>query len=315
MEVKTIRQTLKRYLLGHAGEEEVVVVDKWFESFEEDRPHSLSEEEREAAKLEIWAKIAPAIIVEKQKKVIPLFIKVAASAAIVAGIILSVFLLKDRKPENAVLAYTTVTTKNGEQKVVTIQDGTRLTVNAGSTLHVYDDFSATRKIDLVDGEVFFEVTKDPQRPFVINSNGLTISVLGTSFNVLAYKGLNKISVGVVTGKVKVAKDTATLDVLQKTQELIYDKESQTYKTIVMEESLLAWREGKVVLNDVSFSEMSLLLKKNFSVDVLTEDPQIKNTKYTTALFTSMTAKQAVEVLASIHHLKIKEKNNQVFLYK
>jgi len=315
LEVKTIRQILKKYLLGHAGEEETAVVDRWFQSFEQDMPLSLSAEEREAAKQEIWEKIEPAIVVEKKPKVIPLFIKVAASAAIVAGIILSVFLLKNRQPESTALAYTTVTTKNGEKKSITIQDGTRLTLNAGTTLHVYDDFSATRKVDLVDGEVFFEVQKDPQRPFVINSNGLTISVLGTSFNVSGYKELDKISVGVVTGKVKVAKDTATLGILVKEQELIYNKDLQTYKTIATDESLLAWKEGRLVLNDVSFNEMSLLMKKNFGVDILTEDPDIRSTKYTTQLFASMTAQEALEVLASIHNLKIKEKNNQVFLYK
>ena len=315
MEVKTIRQTLKKYLLGHAGEEEVTTVDNWFQSFENDKPLSLPEEELEAAKLEIWEKIATAITIEKKKRVIPLLMKVAASAAIVAGLILTVFLLKNRQAGNTALTYTTVSTKNGERKSLTIKDGTRLTLNAGTTVHVYDDFSAARRVDLVDGEVFFDVQRDPQKPFHIQSNGLTITVLGTSFNVLSYKELNKISIGVVTGKVKVAKDTATLDILQKDQELIYDKDLQTHNTIAMDESLLAWKEGRLLLNDVSFNEMSFLMKKNFGIDVLTENPQITNTKYTTQLFTSMTAEQAVEVLASIHNLKIKVKNNQIYLYK
>lgn len=315
MEVKTIRQILKKYLLGNAGENEVTAVDNWFQSFDNEVPLSLSEEERQAAGLEIWEKIAPAITIEKKRRVIPLFMKVAACAAVMAGIVLTVFLVKNRPAKNTGPVYTTVITNNGERKVITIQDGTRLTLNAGSTLYVYNDFSTTRRVDLVDGEVFFEVTKDPQRPFVIKSNEMTISVLGTSFNVSAYKELHTTSVGVVTGKVKVARDTATLDILLKGQELIYDKKLQTHTTIVMDESLLAWKEGRLILNDLPFNEMSLLMEKNFSVKILTEDPQIKNTKYTTSLFTTMTAKEAVEVLASIHNLKIKEKNNQVFLYK
>lgn len=315
MEVKTIRQILKKYLLGNAGENEVTAVDNWFQSFDNEVPLSLSEEERQAAGLEIWEKIAPAITIEKKRRVIPLFMKVAACAAVMAGIVLTVFLVKNRPAKNTGPVYTTVITNNGERKVITIQDGTRLTLNAGSTLYVYNDFSTTRRVDLVDGEVFFEVTKDPQRPFVIKSNEMTISVLGTSFNVSAYKELHTTSVGVVTGKVKVARDTATLDILLKGQELIYDKKLQTHTTIVMDESLLAWKEGRLILNDLPFNEMSLLMEKNFNVKILTEDPQIKSTKYTTSLFTSMTAKEAVEVLASIHNLKIKEKNNQVFLYK
>lgn len=315
MEVESIRQILKKYLLGNTRSAETETVDQWFQSFDEGAPLHLSEQEREAAKQEIWERIAPAIVVEPKRRVVPLWIKVAASAAVVAGVAFMLWWTGNRPSTDAVMAYTTVTTGNGERKTITIKDGTQLTLNAGTTLHIYSDFSATRKVDLVDGEVFFEVHKDPQRPFQIQSNGLTITVLGTSFNVLSYKELSKISVGVMTGKVRVSKDTATLGVLQKTEGLVYDKQLHTYKAITINDTLPAWKEGRLVLDDVSFTEMAFLMKKNFGTDILTSDTQVLNTRYTTELPTSMTGEQAAEVLAAVHNLKTKKQNDQVFFYK
>lgn len=315
MEAESIRQILKKYLLGNTRAEETETVDKWFRSFDEEAPLHFSEQELEAAKQEIWGKIAPAIVVERKRKVIPLWIKVAVSAAVVAGVALMLWYTGNRPATETVMAYTTVSTGNGERKTITIKDGTQLTLNAGTTLHIYNDFSSTRRVDLVDGEVFFQVHKDPQRPFQIQSSGLTITVLGTSFNVLSYKTLSRISVGVMTGKVRVEKDDTTLSELHKTQGLVYDKQLHAYKIISIRDTVPAWKEGRLALDDISFMEMAFLMKKNFGVDILTSDEQIRNTRYTTELPTSMAAEQAAEVLATIHNLKIKKQNGQILFYK
>jgi transmembrane sensor len=316
LEAKTIRRILKNYLLGNIKEQEKEVVDRWYESFEQETPVSLTDQERVATKQEIWDKIAPGISVDKKVRVLPAMLKVAAWAAVITGVVFTFFYIKNRQPANGEpLAYTTISTKNGERSTVTIKDGTQLTLNAGTTIHVYDDFSATRRVDLVDGEVFFDVKRDEQRPFRIYSDSLHITVLGTSFNVSAYKELNNISIGVVTGKVRVKKDTTTLNILQKAQALVYDKNLHTHKIIPFDESLLAWREGRISLNDLSFREMAFLMNKNFGIDIVTEDRQIMDSRYTTELFSTMTADQVVEVLAAIHNLKIKKINNQIYFLK
>jgi transmembrane sensor len=311
---ENIRQLFKKFLLGTASTEERDTVDHWYRSLENVTPVNLTEQDREAAKQEIWEKIVPALVIERKARVIPVWLKAASWAAVIAGIFFAGYLLM-KPAKHTELAYKTVTTKNGEKKEVIIHDGTRLTLNAGTTLHVYDDFSTERRIDLVDGEVFFEVKRDEDRPFSIHSNDLTISVLGTSFDVSAYTAMKKISVGVVTGKVGVKRDTATLDVLTKTRQLNYNTETHAYTTGATSASLLAWRDGRVVLNDLSFPEMAVLMKKNFDIEVQTRDSRIEQTKYTTELPATMTAADAVEVLAAIHQLKIQKIDDHTFLLK
>lgn len=313
MEAKSIRQILKKYLLGKTSQPENQAVETWFSSMEDEQPIRLSDQERHATQEEIWNRISPALVTARLR-VLPRWFKVAAWAAVVAGIITTVVLFnqpaKTDKP-----AFTEISTKNGEKRTIAISDGSTLTLNAGTTIHVYNDFSEERRVDLVDGEVFFDVARDINKPFRIGSNGLTISVLGTSFNVSNYSGLRKMSVGVVTGKVGITKNNDTLGILQKADELVYNKELQTYEIIPINESMLVWREGTLVLNDLNFDEMAFLMQKNFGISITAEDIKVKTTKYTSNLPTTITADEAVEVLAAIHHLKIKKLNNQFVLYQ
>ena len=301
--------------MGSARQEEVNAIDNWYRSFDNETPVSLTDEEKEITKQEIWEKIVPTLVVEKKRGPVPMYVKMMARAAIVVGIVCLLVVLAGKLWHTTTPAYATIPTHNGEQKTITLQDGSQLTLNAGTTLHVYNDFASVRNIALVDGEVFFDVKTDTTRPFHIHNGDFTVAVLGTSFNISAYAGLTKFTVGVITGKVSVKKDSSTLSILHKDRQLVYDKTQQTFVTEEANQSLLAWRSGRVILNDVSFSEMAVLMKKNFGIDVLTQDNRIKATTYTTELFKTMKPQEAVEVLAAIYQLKIKKINEGFLLYQ
>jgi ferric-dicitrate binding protein FerR (iron transport regulator) len=225
-------------------------------------------------------------------------------------------LLKNYKADQSnTIAFTTISTGIGEKKKVILQDGSQLILNAGTYLRVQNDFSGARRIELVDGEVFFDVKKDEKRPFVIQSQGVTTTVLGTSFSISAYKELNNLSIGVLSGKVSVASQFVPLSLLEKEQELVYDKGARSYKKIALDESLTAWQNGRLVLNDLSFKEMAVLIKKNFGIGMEATDEAIRNTRYTTELLVSMSPVEAAQVLAAIHNLRIEKKGNQIFLSK
>ena len=140
-------------------------------------------------------------------------------------------------------------------------------------------------------------------------------MLGTSFSISAYKELNKLSIGVLTGKVSVAGQFVPLSLLEKEQELIYDKGAGSYKKIALDASLTAWQNGRLILNDLSFREMAVLIKKNFGVGMETTDEAIRNTRYTAELLVSMSPVEAAQVLAAIYSLRIEKKGDQIFLSK
>ena len=316
MEENEIRQILQKYLLGNANEKDITTVENWYNTFDSEELTPLPEEEAAATRQEIWDKIQQVSLAEKKVRTLPSYFRVAAMILLIASAAGTFLYVKSKiAGQNKTIAYTTISTGTGKKKKITLQDGSQLTLNAGTTIRIQDDLAKERKIELVDGEVFFEVSKDQQRPFIILSENLTTTVLGTSFNISAYTALDHLSIGVASGKVSVVNQSSIMSILEKGEELVYDKPNKSYRTIALEESLTAWQNGRLLLNDLSFTEMTVILKKNYGIDITTGDETIKSTRYTTELLASMSPLEAVEVLAAIHSLKIKQKDNNIFLYQ
>ncbi len=76
---------------------------------------------------------------------------------------------------------------NGKRSTLALEDGTKMWINAGSRVIYPNKFKKNKREIYVDGEVYMEVARDEERPFVVKTNMLDVQVLGTSFNVMAYK--------------------------------------------------------------------------------------------------------------------------------
>ena len=87
---------------------------------------------------------------------------------------------------------------------VTLPDGTQITLNKNSQLSYTVDFGKDTRNVTLTGEAFFEVVRDPKKPFIIKANEVTVQVLGTSFNVMAYDSEKQLQVVVATGTVKLS---------------------------------------------------------------------------------------------------------------
>jgi ferric-dicitrate binding protein FerR (iron transport regulator) len=172
-----------------------------------------------------------------------------------------------------------------------------------------------RRLEIVDGEVFFDVKSNPAAPFIVESGPLTTTVLGTSFNIAAYEAVNRMSVAVTDGKVSVHSADGTANVLAKDQALTYDRAKDNITIDALDKSLLGWREGTLVLNDASFDDLVVLMQKNYGLQLTTSQYKIRATRYTTELSTAMDPVKAAEVLAAIHNLKIEVTGHVVTLYE
>lgn len=309
METDKLKRIFRQYLLGQAGKRDSDTIDSWYQSFDNEPVIPLSREQEEAIRLEIWQNIQPEL---DRKKVHYLKRSVAAAAAVLLLLAggLTYYMVNRSAP-----AYTEIASAIGERKTIQLADGSRLTLNAGSVIRIPKDLSRERQLDIVDGEVFFDVKGNPAVPFIVKSGPLTTTVLGTAFNVTAYKGVNRMSVSVTDGKVSVQKAGGTADVLVKDQALTYDRAKNSATIDAIDKSLLEWQQGTMVLNDASFDDMVVLMQKNFGLSLTTSEMKIRETRYTTELSTSMDPVKAAEVLAAIHNLKIEVTGHVVTLHK
>ncbi|TWF41306.1 FecR family protein [Chitinophaga polysaccharea] len=312
MEVSKIRQLFKKYMLGHTSGEEQQVVEQWYQLFDADVLPNMDEAEQARVKQEIWRGIQPQIVVAKTFYLKRPWVRAAAAILLLAGAGATWLMLHSR---STAPRYATYTTRVGERITIHLGDGSLLALNAGTTIRVPEDLSKTRTLQLIDGEAFFDVKTNPDLPFIVESGPVRTTVLGTSFNVAAYKDMQTLTVGVVSGKVRIATNHEQLQVLERDQELIYNKTNRQMRVASVDESLPGWKEGRLVFNDVSFDDMVILMEKNFGISISTTADHVKSTRYTTELPTGMDPGKAAQVLAAIHHLKVRVVSPHTVIYE
>lgn len=314
MRYSEIKNLFRRYLSGQADDDDKRAVEQWYERLEERPSIQLSaaaEKELEAA---IWRKLEPRLI--KQRRSFRLYAYVGAAAASIALIIFAGIKFISLNEQKSITApqFQEYVTGTGQRKQLTLKDGTVIALNSATHLRIYQDDPNIRKVEITDGEAFFKVRHDPAHPFLIISAGVITRVLGTSFNIRAYKGLEDLSVAVLEGKVQVADSVRILGVLQEQQKLVFNQHRKTYAIQPLEGDVAAWQQGKLLFRNTSFEEMAQLMHKSYGIYIQSADNRIKQKKFTATLPLSLSAVKAAEVLASIHQFKIKQRRDTIELY-
>ncbi|OOQ57789.1 FecR family protein [Mucilaginibacter pedocola] len=314
--MKDIKKILKRYLSGEADTRERQSTDAWYDSFETRDPVHLSQQQESEIQDAIWRKLQPQLTVRGRVFNLSVFQKIAAGIIVVIGAALC-FALFNKPLDNKIAdaGYTEFATGFGEKKQLTLSDSTIVILNSASHLRVYNDFNKVRHVQLTDGEAYFDVHHNPQLPFTIETGGLLTRVLGTAFNIKAYKKLNLIMVAVLRGKVQVSEKLRSLGILTPKQKLVYNKTSKKGKIVALDDETTAWQAGKLAFKDASFDEMALTLANNYNVKVVYNNPNILKKHFTASIPAALPAFKAAQVLASIHHLEIKQRRDTIIFQK
>ena len=135
----------------------------------------------------------------------------------------------------------------GRRANVTFSDGTRMHVNAGTRVIYPAVFKKDKREILVEGEVYLEVEKDPSRPFIVKTNGFDVKVLGTEFNVCAYKEDTSASVVLVNGSVEVRMGRNKKSQLSPSQRIEIDEKGSNISEVDVFE-YICWKDNMMLLN-------------------------------------------------------------------
>ena len=176
-----------------------------------------------------------------------------------------------RSSEPLVVAYVEKHNPSGRRTIITLPDSSQVYLGPESKLRYAKKFDgSTREIDL-EGEAFFEVTKNPKKPFIIHTGIITTKVLGTSFKVDAF--INKpVTVSVSTGKVRVdrhsANKTESFAVLMPGQTVTWN-ETDHIKTLgsAVVKDISRWKDGRLVFNEVPLSEIANILERWYGMEI------------------------------------------------
>ncbi|WP_281310422.1 FecR family protein [Flavobacterium flavigenum] len=325
-------QLFERYANGQATEKEKEIIENWNADSGETAYNATETEVKEGCNT-VWQRLTAEFGFEqettkpivKQKVIrLNLFIKYAVAAAVIvfAGIGTYFYTSKETIQNKDLQQYadnkTYFESKTGEHIEVTLPDSSVIHLNSNTKVAIIKkEFNTeNREFWLEEGEAFFEITKNPEKPFIIHSSGLQTTVLGTSFNIKAYKELDETSVSVRDGKVQVKHQGNLLGVFTKNKQITVNKATgSTVKSEANWEDAASWMENRLVMNGANAKELKLRLKQHFNVTVEIKNNKLDGKLLSSSFRTDVSLKEVLDGISLLYNIKYDlSQSGKVILY-
>lgn len=207
------------------------------------------------------------------------------------------------------------TTDGTHRTTFTLPDGTVVQVNADTRFEIAEaTFNKEKREVWLEGEAFFEVAKNPEKPFIIHTGNMQTIVRGTSFNVKAYDKLGENVVTVRNGRVEIAENGQTLAVLTANRQLKYHcADSHTEITDVDWRDAAGWMEGRLVLNGVGIEELKLRLRQQFSVEVTIEQHALDGKYLQGAFGAGCSLTEVMNTISAIYNIHYTNDGSRIII--
>ena len=209
-----------------------------------------------------------------------------------------------------------IVTSKSEQKTLSLEDGTLISLNGSSSLDFPIHFNDKERVVKLIGEAFFEVARDESKPFKVELGKATVEVLGTSFNVRSVPSENFIEVFVKKGSVRVnVSDKEENHVLSPGELLRIDFETNGIEKITNETAgnAIAWKSGKMTFKNQAMGEIFKALGRHFQVKFELNNPSLTNCAYTINFNTDKLddAIKGLEMSCNLKFAKINDEKYEV----
>ncbi|KQM77312.1 hypothetical protein ASE74_18910 [Pedobacter sp. Leaf216] len=252
-----------------------------------------------------------------------IWLKVAAVAAIVlAGLLVynkaAVFFNHNNLP-----TLTQATTKAAEVKTIVLADGSTVKINSGSSLKYPAHFTGNTRNVYLSGEAFFDVKKNPKHPFIVHTEQLAVKVLGTAFDVKAYRDDAFTETTLIRGRVSITlKHNGTASFILKPNDKFtlangkanMSKLSHYDGTGANRVIETAWTNHELIYKNNRFDEIAKLFERWYGINISFKEPELKTVRFT-GYVDKETLDEALNVLKSIENFNYSIKGKNVYIYR
>ncbi|MBD1432062.1 FecR domain-containing protein [Sphingobacterium sp. DN00404] len=215
---------------------------------------------------------------------------------------------------NALEVLYELSTPNSGTYRVTLDDGSTVWLNAASKLIYPSKFSRHERKVVIEGEAYFEIQKDPTRPFKVTSGDQTVEVLGTTFNISAYPDERAVRTTLVEGKVKVGQNGALSSsvYLYPGQQSILKKGSEIKVKQVNLMEQVGWREGLFYFDETALTDAMLQISRWYDIEIR-YDGDVSQTYFYGEIPRSKSLKNVLNILeeGNVRFRLTKEKTKNV----
>jgi transmembrane sensor len=168
---------------------------------------------------------------------------------------------------------------------VELRDGSKITVNKGSSITYPNRFTGKERRVVLMGEAFFEVAANPEQAFVVEVQGIEVRVLGTSFHVRSLPGDEAVEVSVHTGRVSIVAANKPELVLGAGETGIYRKSEETLtKEETVNPNIISWKTRQLVFENTGLKEVFAVIENTYGIHVGIRDVKLENCKLTASFY-------------------------------
>lgn len=198
---------------------------------------------------------------------------------IIAGIGGHLYTVSQTNPTATDKSYL-VQTGKGQRANITLPDGTVVWLNSYTQLHYNANYGATQRVVSLTGEAYFEVAKDKEKPFIVETAGMNVEALGTTFNVKAYREDSQIIATLFSGSVRVSSDRDNV-ILSPDENATFERRSGKLAIHKLDNSSYAkmWRNNDLVFNGETLEEIAVLLNRMYNVQIAFKSERIKQYRF------------------------------------
>ena len=213
--------------------------------------------------------------------------------------------------QSAEVKYNTLIVPRGGEFSLELADGTREWLNAESRLRYPVAFTGKERKVEMEGEVYFEVAKNKEKPFIVTVNGVDIRVLGTSFNVSAYQ--EEVVTTLVEGKVQLKKGNEQV-ILSPNQQAIWSDDEFRVKQVDARNYVL-WKEGIFYFEDVDLETILDDMARWYNVNVFYMNPALKEMKFSVEIRRYGDINEILRRIGQTKRVKFEIKDRTINVYE
>ena len=278
-----------RYLENRCSEEDFVLINEWMKESDENAGELFRMEEiyqlgkfpfeEENLVVRAERRLGRRLEQENQKKqeVFKLRSVLRYAAAIVGVMVLAAGLAYwfRNKAEELVVA----SAAHGQVREMLLPDGTKVWLNQSSVLKYPRAFEGKERHVYLDGEAYFEVSANKNKPFYVHTSKGEIKVLGTHFNLEAYSNADVFKTSLFEGKVRVRVKGNNI-YLKPDQMVCYHKNGKIHLETIHDYDQYRWREGLICIKSAKFKDIMKTFTKYFGDSIVVQNKEVEHYKYT-----------------------------------
>ncbi|MBX3257051.1 MAG: FecR domain-containing protein [Chitinophagaceae bacterium] len=220
-----------------------------------------------------------------------------------------IYKLTRQDPSPSSIQYNTVTTPKGGQYQVHLPDGTKVWLNAASSIRFPTSFTQKERTVAITGEVYFEVVHDPEKPFIVSSGDTKVQVLGTSFNMMAYDNEEVKKTTLVEGAIQLTDDGRVSTLHPGEQMQVNEKDFKLIKNADVA-AALAWKNGLFYFKDAGIQTVMKQVERWYNVSVRFEG-NIPEKQFNGKVPRNANLAELMEILSFYDDMKCTIDNNTI----